>query len=115
MTTNDKTGSSNSDAGNAAAKAETTASTKANAQQKQEPKECPCREKEKAGSRWIHVLILKYITGTERRSVRGQTVFALTHPFNTGYRVEYHFFALILALCRARIITIPTIHTSSLD
>jgi hypothetical protein len=27
--------------------------------------------------------------------------------------VKHYFFALILALCRARIITIPTIHSSS--
>jgi hypothetical protein len=38
----------------------------------------------------------------------------LTRPYNTGYLVKYHFFAQILALCRARIVTIPTIHMGSL-
>jgi hypothetical protein len=35
----------------------------------------------------------------------------LTRPYNTVYAVKYRFFARILALCRARIITIPTIHS----
>jgi hypothetical protein len=61
----------------------------------------------------LYVLISKYITGTDRRSVRGQTVFALTCLYNTVYLVKYHFSALILALCRARVITIPTIHYTS--
>jgi hypothetical protein len=55
----------------------------------------------------VPVLIWKYITGTDRRSVRGQTVFALTHPFNARYAVEHPFFAPILAVCQARAITYP--------
>jgi hypothetical protein len=35
------------------------------------------------------------------RTVRSQTVLSLTQPFNTGYRVKYPDFALILALCQA--------------
>jgi hypothetical protein len=38
----------------------------------------------------------------------------LTRPYNTRYAVKYWFFARILALCQARIITIPTIHMCSL-
>jgi hypothetical protein len=38
----------------------------------------------------------KYITGTDRRPVHGQTVFPLTHPCNTYYLVKDHFFAQIL-------------------
>jgi hypothetical protein len=59
----------------------------------------------------------KYITGTDRRSFRAQTVldcFKLVAAFNTGYRVEYPFFARFLALCRARGITVPTIGLGSL-
>jgi hypothetical protein len=67
------------------------------------------------GSRWFYAQISNYITGTDRRSVRGQTVFPSTHPYNMGYAVKYPFFALILAMCRARIITNQTIHTSSAD
>jgi hypothetical protein len=66
-----------------------------------------------ASSEWFYVLISRYITGMDRGSVRGKTVFALMHPFNARYAVEFHVFALILAVCRARIITNPTIRTSS--
>jgi hypothetical protein len=38
----------------------------------------------------------------------------LDAAFNTGYRVEYPFFARILAVCRARVTTIPTIRMGSL-
>jgi hypothetical protein len=38
----------------------------------------------------------------------------LTRPYDTVYAVKYQFFARILALCRARIITISTIHMGSL-
>jgi hypothetical protein len=55
----------------------------------------------------LYAQLPKYITGTDRRSVRGQTVFSLTHPYNMRYAVKYYFFAQILALCRARIITYP--------
>jgi hypothetical protein len=62
-----------------------------------------------AGSRYIHVLILKYIT------LDGQTlsVFALTHSFNVRYAVKHPFFAPNLAICRAQAITNPTIHSAS--
>jgi hypothetical protein len=43
-----------------------------------------------------------------------QTVLSLSRPFNTGYCVEYPFFARFLALCRAQGITIPTIGLDSL-
>jgi hypothetical protein len=45
----------------------------------------------------LYARLSKYITGTDRHSVRGQTVFALTHPYNTGYAVKYLCFAPILA------------------
>jgi hypothetical protein len=67
----------------------------------------------KASSPPNHVVVWKYITGTDRRSVRGQTVLSLPRPFNTGYRVKYHIFARILAVCRARAITNPTMHSAS--
>jgi hypothetical protein len=38
----------------------------------------------------------------------------LLRPYNTEYRVKYPVFARILALWRARVITIPTIHMGSL-
>jgi hypothetical protein len=41
-------------------------------------------------------------------------VLSLLQPFNARYAVEYLFFAQILALCRARVITIPTIRMGSL-
>jgi hypothetical protein len=47
-------------------------------------------------------------------TVRARTALSLTRPYNTGYWVKYHVFARILALCRARIITIPTIRMGSL-
>jgi hypothetical protein len=50
----------------------------------------------------------------DRPSVHAQTVLSLTQPYNTVYAVKYRFFARILALYRARIITIPTIHMGSL-
>jgi hypothetical protein len=40
--------------------------------------------------------------------------FKLDASYKTGYAVKYAFFAQILALCRARIITIPTMHMGSL-
>jgi hypothetical protein len=43
----------------------------------------------------------KYITGTDRRTVRAQTVWSLSQPSNARYAVEYHVFAIILALCRS--------------
>jgi hypothetical protein len=43
-----------------------------------------------------------------------RTVLPFDAFFNTRYAVKYTFFARILALCRARIITIPTIHMGSL-
>jgi hypothetical protein len=51
-------------------------------------------EVHKASSPPNHVVIWKYITGMDRRSVRGQTVLSLSRPFNTGYRVKYPFFAV---------------------
>jgi hypothetical protein len=39
----------------------------------------------------VPVLKWKYITGMDRRSVRGQTVFALMHPFNARYAVKHPF------------------------
>jgi hypothetical protein len=59
---------------------------------------------QKARSRSFYVLISKYIT------LDGQTL-----AFNASYRVKYPFFARILALCRARQITFPTIQSASLD
>jgi hypothetical protein len=70
----------------------------------------------KASSEWNPVPFGKYITGTDRRSVRAQTVLSLLRPFNTGYRVKYPFFARFLALCWARGVTIiPTICMGSLQ
>jgi hypothetical protein len=51
----------------------------------------------------------KYITGTDRRSVRGRTVLSLSHAFNARYAVKYPFFAPILALCRPINFTNPII------
>jgi hypothetical protein len=42
------------------------------------------------------------------------TVLSLSQPFNARYAVEYLFFARTLALCRARVVTIPTIRMGSL-
>jgi hypothetical protein len=42
------------------------------------------------------------------------SVLSLSQPFNARYAVEYLFFARILALCRAQVITIPTIRMGSL-
>jgi hypothetical protein len=67
-----------------------------------------------AGSEWNPARYWKYITGTDRRSVRAHTVLRLDASFNTRYAVKYAFFARILSLCRAQIITIPTIHIGSL-
>jgi hypothetical protein len=40
----------------------------------------------------------------------------VTQPFNASYAViKYPFFARILAVCRARASTIPTIHSASLQ
>jgi hypothetical protein len=60
-----------------------------------------------AGSKWIPARYPKYITGTDRRTVRAQTVLSLTQPYNTGYRVKYRVFAQILALCRPINVTNP--------
>jgi hypothetical protein len=60
-----------------------------------------------------HGVISKDITGTDRRTVRAQTVLRLDASFNTRYPVTYYVFALILALWQARIITNPTIQSSS--
>jgi hypothetical protein len=43
----------------------------------------------------------------------GRTDARLTHRFNARYAVKHPFFARILALRRARIITNPTIHSAS--
>jgi hypothetical protein len=43
-----------------------------------------------------------------------RTVLNLLRPFNARYAVEYLFFARILELCRARVVTIPTIRMGSL-
>jgi hypothetical protein len=56
----------------------------------------------------------KYITGTDRRYYLRTDYFKLDAAFNTGYGVEYLFFARILPLWRAQVITIPTIPMGSL-
>jgi hypothetical protein len=56
----------------------------------------------------------KYINRTDRRYCPRTDYFKLDAAFNTGYGVEYLFFARILALCRAQVITIPTIPLGSL-
>jgi hypothetical protein len=61
----------------------------------------------KARSEWNHAQYPKYITGTDRRTVRAQTVLSLTQPFNARYAVEYLFFARILALCQPINLTNP--------
>jgi hypothetical protein len=58
-------------------------------------------------SKWNHAQYPKYINGTDRRTVRTQTVLSLTQPFNARYAVEYLFFAQILALCRLINLTNP--------
>jgi hypothetical protein len=55
----------------------------------------------------------KYITGTDRRSVRGQTVLSLSHAFNARYAVKHPFSAPILALCRPINFTNPLIWVPS--
>jgi hypothetical protein len=47
----------------------------------------------KAGSGSNHVVIWSYITGTDRRTVRAQTVLRLDASFNTRYGVKYYVFA----------------------
>jgi hypothetical protein len=59
------------------------------------------------------VLISKYITGTDRPYCSRKDCFKLDASFNTRYAVKYYVFALILVVCRAGIITNPTIHMSS--
>jgi hypothetical protein len=54
-----------------------------------------------AGSRWIPARYPKYMTGTDIRSVRAQTLLSLTQAYNTGDRAKYPVFAIILALCRS--------------
>jgi hypothetical protein len=49
-----------------------------------------------ARSEWIPVQYPKYITGTDRHTVRAQTVLSLTQPYNTRYEVKYPFFAQFL-------------------
>jgi hypothetical protein len=51
------------------------------------------QEVHNARSRSLYDRISKYITGTDRRTVRVLTV---THPYNTVYAVKYRFFARIL-------------------
>jgi hypothetical protein len=60
-----------------------------------------------AGSEWIPAQYPKFISGTDIRTVPAQTVLSLTQPYNTGYRVKYRVFALILALCRPINVTNP--------
>jgi hypothetical protein len=64
-----------------------------------------------ASSGWFYVLISKYITGTDRLHCSRKDCFKLDASFNARYAVKYYVFALILALCRARLMTILTIHT----
>jgi hypothetical protein len=65
----------------------------------------------KARSRTFYVLISKYITGTDRRTVCARTVLSLTQPFNTGYRVKVFSdtsdFAKFIDRSRDQIITNP--------
>jgi hypothetical protein len=44
----------------------------------------------------------KYITGTDRRAVRAQTVLKLVAGYNTRYAVKYPFFARFLTPLGAR-------------
>jgi hypothetical protein len=60
-----------------------------------------------ARSEWNHAQYPKYITGTDRRTVRAHTVLRLDTSFNTRYAVKYLFFARILALCRPVNLTNP--------
>jgi hypothetical protein len=84
-----------------------------------------CRSSTKCYKRYYYRLVpsetqclLENISlGRTDGTVRAQTVsdcFKLVAAFNTGYRVEYPFFARFLALCRARGITVPTICLGSL-
>jgi hypothetical protein len=61
-----------------------------------------------AGSRWLYSPLKCCVT----RLTDAQ---GLTHPYSVGYLVKYPLFAQILALCRARKSTNPTIHTSSAE
>jgi hypothetical protein len=61
----------------------------------------------KASSEWNPVPFGKYITGTDRPYCSRKDSFKLDAAFNARYAVEYHVFAIILALCRARIINNP--------
>jgi hypothetical protein len=63
----------------------------------------PCQ----ARSGWNHAQYPRYITGTDRRTVRAQTVSDCFKAFNARYAVEYLFFAQILALCRPINVTNP--------
>jgi hypothetical protein len=60
-----------------------------------------------AGSEWIPVQYPKYITGTDRRTVRAQTVLDCFKAYNTRYAVKYTVFARILALCQPINLTNP--------
>jgi hypothetical protein len=60
-----------------------------------------------ARSRWNHAQYPKYITGTDRHTIRAQTVSDWFKAFNARYAVEYLFFARILALCRPINVTNP--------
>jgi hypothetical protein len=53
--------------------------------------------------------ISKYITGTDRRTVRAQTNLSLPRPYNAGYRVKYNLSANFITLCRAINFTNPII------
>jgi hypothetical protein len=55
-----------------------------------------------------------YITGTDRRTVRAQTVLDCFKAYNTRYAVKYTVFAQILALCRPINLTNPIRQLSSL-
>jgi hypothetical protein len=62
------------------------------------------------GKVWVDAVgYRKYITGTDRRTVRAQTVLRLDASFNTRYAVKYYVFAPILALCRPIKFTNPII------
>jgi hypothetical protein len=60
-----------------------------------------------ARSEWNHAQYPKYITGTDRRTVRAQTVSDCFKAYNTVYAVKYLFFAQNLALCRPINLTNP--------
>jgi hypothetical protein len=61
----------------------------------------------KARSEWNQAQSPKYITGTDRRTVRAQTISYCCKAYNTVYAVKYLFFARILALCRPINLTNP--------